>query len=65
VLDELRRADFYPRFGLGANLAIAGRLHRAAIVSGVYLHVEHYDIVTVRAGVWSDTDLAMGAIMVA
>jgi TRAP transporter 4TM/12TM fusion protein len=36
----------------------------AAMVSGVYMNIEYFDIETVRAGVWTTTDLAMGGIMV-
>jgi TRAP transporter 4TM/12TM fusion protein len=64
VLDELRKGEFYPRFGAASNYTIAAVYIAAAIVSGVYMNVEYFDIATVRAGVWSTTDLVMGAIMV-
>jgi TRAP transporter 4TM/12TM fusion protein len=64
VLDDLRRDEFYPRLGAWANYTIAAVYIVLAVVSGVYMHVEFYDIVTVRAGFWSTTDLVMGAIMV-
>ena len=64
VLDDLRRDDFYPQFGAWANYAVAAIYIALALVSGVYMHVEFYDIVTVRAGFWNTTDLVMGGIMV-
>jgi TRAP transporter 4TM/12TM fusion protein len=64
VLEDLRKGEFYPQFGAVANYTIAAVYIAAAIVSGVYMNVEYFDIVTVRAGVWSTTDLVMGGIMV-
>lgn len=65
VLEDLRKGEFYPQFGAATSYTIAAAYIAAAMVSGVYMNVEYFDIVTVRAGVWSTTDLAMGAIMVA
>jgi TRAP transporter 4TM/12TM fusion protein len=64
VLDDLRKDDFYPQFGALTNHAIAAVYVVLALMSGLYMHVEFYDIVTVRAGFWTTTDLVMGAIMV-
>jgi TRAP transporter 4TM/12TM fusion protein len=64
VLDDLRKDDFYPRLGVWANHLIATVYIGLALVSGVYMHVEFYDIVAVRAGFWNTTDFVMGAIMV-
>jgi TRAP transporter 4TM/12TM fusion protein len=64
VLDELRKDEFYPQFGALANYLIAAVYIGLAMVAGVYMHVEFYDIQTVRAGGWNTTDLVMGAIMV-
>jgi TRAP transporter 4TM/12TM fusion protein len=64
VLDELRKDDFYPQFGVLANHVIAAIYIVLALVSGLYMHVEYFDIQTVRAGFWNSTDLVMGAIMV-
>lgn len=64
VLDDLRNDVFYPRLGIWANHAIAAIYLALALASGVYMHLEFYDIVTVRAGFWSTADMVMGAIMV-
>jgi TRAP transporter 4TM/12TM fusion protein len=65
VLDDLRRNDFYPQFGVWTNHAIAAVYIVLALASGIYMHVEFYDIVAVRAGFWTTTDMVMGGIMVA
>ncbi len=64
MLDELRKDEFYPRLGVFATHAIAALYIALALVSGVYMHIEYFAIETVRAGVWTTTDLVMGAIMV-
>jgi TRAP transporter 4TM/12TM fusion protein len=64
VLDDLRKDEFYPRLGALANHAIAALYIALAVISGVYMHIEYFAIETVRAGVWTTTDLVMGAIMV-
>lgn len=63
VLDALHKDDLYPSLGAAANYAIAAIYSALAVASGVYMHVQFYDIVTVRAGFWDTTDLVMGAIM--
>jgi TRAP transporter 4TM/12TM fusion protein len=64
ILEELRKGDFYPKLSQTANYIIAAIYMAAAMVSGVYMNIEYFDIETVRAGVWTTTDLAMGGIMV-
>jgi TRAP transporter 4TM/12TM fusion protein len=64
VLDDLRKDQFYPRLGVLANHVIAAIYIALALVSGLYMHVEFFDIQTVRAGFWNATDLVMGGIMV-
>ena len=64
VLDDLRKGEFYPQLGVWTNHGIAALYIVLALVSGVYMHIEYFAIETVRAGVWTTTDLAMGAIMV-
>ncbi|HXV83781.1 MAG TPA: TRAP transporter fused permease subunit [Candidatus Binatia bacterium] len=63
VLDELRKDGLYPGLGALTNYLIAAVYIVLALASGVYMHVEFYDIQTVRAGTWNTTDLVMGAIM--
>lgn len=64
VLEELRKDEFYPRLGTLASHVIAAIYIVLAVVSGLYMRIEFYDIQTVRAGFWDTTDLFMGAIMV-
>jgi len=64
VLDELRKGTFYPQFGALTNHIIATVYIALALISGVYMHFEYFAIETVRAGVWTATDLVMGGIMV-
>ena len=64
TLDALRKNEFYPRLPAGANYAIAAACIAVSIAIAVYMHVEYFEIGTVRAGNFSATDLAMGALMV-
>jgi TRAP transporter 4TM/12TM fusion protein len=64
VLDGLRRDELYPAIGWFPNHVIGGVLIALAIVSGLYVHIEFFDIRTVRAGFWNTSDLLMGGIMV-
>jgi len=64
TLDELRKGTIYPRLPAAANIAIAAFYVAACVAVAVYMHVEYFEIGTVRAGIWSTTDLAMGALMV-
>jgi TRAP transporter 4TM/12TM fusion protein len=63
VLNELYQNEFYPGLGWIANYAIAAIYIGLALVAGIYIHVEFYDIRTVRMGFWDTSDLVMGAIM--
>lgn len=65
TLDELRKNEFYPRLPTIANYVIAAVYIAASIAVAVYMNTEYVEIGTVRAGSWSTTDLAMGALMVA
>ena len=63
VLDELRKDELFPRLGWRANHAIAAVYIALALIAGIYVQVEFFEIRTVRAGTWSTADLVMGAIM--
>jgi TRAP transporter 4TM/12TM fusion protein len=64
TLDALRNDDFYPRLPPFANHLIAAVYVVLSIAVAVYMHTEYFEIGTVRAGIWSPTDLAMGVVMV-
>ncbi len=64
TLDALRKNELYPRLPAAANNAIASIYIAVSIVVAVYMHTEYFEIGTVRAGVWSTTDLALGGLMV-
>ena len=63
TLDSLRKNDLYPRMGRTANFAVAGVYAIACIVVLVYMTLEFMEIRTVRAGIWSMTDLIVGGLM--
>jgi TRAP transporter 4TM/12TM fusion protein len=63
TLDSLRKNDFYPRLGRTANYIIAGVYLAISILVLVYMKHEFMNIRTVRAGIWSTTDLVIGGIM--
>jgi TRAP transporter 4TM/12TM fusion protein len=63
TLDGLRNNDFYPRLKSTANYIIAGVYIVVCLTVAVYMNVEFMDIRTVRAGIWSPTDLAIGGLM--
>jgi TRAP transporter 4TM/12TM fusion protein len=65
TLDALRVGALYPRLPASANYAIAAVYIALSAAVAVYMHTEYFEIGTVRAGVWSTADLAMGVIMVA
>lgn len=65
TLDALRKDELYPRLPMAANVAIAAVYVGLCIAVAVYMHVEYFEIGTVRAGVWSAADITMGVIMVA
>ena len=64
TLDELRSGG--PYAGLPPILNhLLGVLYIAVSAAvAVYMHTEYFEIGTVRAGFWSTTDIAMGAVMV-
>jgi len=64
TLDGLRRNDLYPRLGLTLNYIIGGVYIALCIVSLFYIGIEFEEIGTVRAGIWSTTDLVVGGLMV-
>jgi TRAP transporter 4TM/12TM fusion protein len=64
TLDELHKNELYPRLPAIANYVIATVYVVISIAVAVYMFVEYEDIGTVRAGIWSKTDLTMGALMV-
>jgi TRAP transporter 4TM/12TM fusion protein len=63
TLDELRKNSLYPSLPVAANYVIASLYIAVAISVGVYMHVEYELIGTVRAGMWSTSDLTMGGLM--
>ena len=65
TLDALRKNELYPRLPTAVNYVIAAVYIVVSIVVAAYMHVEYFDIGTVRAGVWSTMDLTLGGLMVA
>lgn len=63
TLDGLRNNNLYPRLGVTANYVIAGVYIVVCLTVAVYMNLEFMDIRTVRAGIWSPTDLAIGGLM--
>lgn len=63
TLDSVRSYALYPRLGPAANLAIAGVYIAVCVFVAVYLNVEYEAIGTVRAGIYSRTDLLVGGLM--
>ena len=63
TLEALRKNEFYPSLPAVANYVIAAIYIVISITVAVYMCVEYEAIGTVRAGVWSNTDLTMGALM--
>lgn len=63
TLDELRKAEFYPRLPAAVAYPLAALYVAASVAAAVYLFLEYEAIGTVRAGVWSRTDLAVGGLM--
>ncbi|MBI3113681.1 MAG: TRAP transporter large permease subunit [Rhodospirillales bacterium] len=62
-LDAVRKNEFYPQLPPVANYLIAALYIGLSIAVAVYIHVEYEAIGTVRAGIYSTADLAMGAVM--
>ncbi|NWF94250.1 MAG: TRAP transporter permease [Syntrophaceae bacterium] len=65
TLDALRNNNFYPRLSLRANYILAGIYIVVCLVVILYLKQEFMNIRTVRAGIWSPTDLVIGGLMFA
>ncbi len=63
TLDELRRNELYPRLGPALNWVIAAVYIALVLVVAVYTTVEYEAIGTVRAGIFSRTDLLIGGLM--
>jgi len=63
TLEALRKNEFYPRLPALANYVIATVYVIVSIAVAVYMLVEYEEIGTVRAGIWNNTDLTMGALM--
>jgi TRAP transporter 4TM/12TM fusion protein len=64
TLNALRNDDFYPSLPPLANHFIAAVYVALSIAVAAYMHTEYFEIGTVRAGIWSTTDLTMGVVMV-
>jgi len=64
TLDALRRDDLYPRLGSTLNYVILSLYFALCTVAILYIGIEFEEIGTVRAGVWSTTDLVIGGLMV-
>jgi len=65
TLDALRTDTLYPRLGPVPNYVIASVYVAACLVAAVYLTVEFEAIGTVRAGIFSLTDLLIGSLVFA
>jgi TRAP transporter 4TM/12TM fusion protein len=63
TLDEVQRGEFYPRLPAAAGYALAATYVAISVAVALYMFVEYEQIGTVRAGIWSATDLTMGALM--
>ncbi len=63
TLESLRSNDFYPRLGRIGNYGLAAVYAAACIFILVYIRLEFMEIRTVRAGMWSTSDLVVGGIM--
>lgn len=62
-LGELRIKSLYPRLGVPVNYLLAAVFILACLSVVLYLNREFMEIRTVRAGIWSTTDLAFGGLM--
>src|SRR5687768_2937644 len=65
TLEALRSGRLYAWLPPIADYAVAVLYIALSAVVAVYMHTEYFEIGTVRAGVWSASDLTMGVIMVA
>jgi TRAP transporter 4TM/12TM fusion protein len=65
TLDALRKNELYPRLPAIVRYGLAALYIVVSVAVAIYMNVEYFEIGTVRAGVWSGTDIAMGVAMVA
>jgi TRAP transporter 4TM/12TM fusion protein len=63
VLNALRENDLYPRLPPVARTAAGAIQIALALAVGYYMHTEHYELGTSRAGDWNSADLFMGGLM--
>jgi TRAP transporter 4TM/12TM fusion protein len=63
TLDELRKGQLYPQLPVFASALIGAVYVAASFAVAAYMFVEYEAIGTVRAGVWSATDITMGTVM--
>ena len=64
TLDELRKGELYPQLPPAASVLVGVVYVVVSAAVSVYMFVEYEDIGTVRAGIWSATDITMGTLMV-
>jgi TRAP transporter 4TM/12TM fusion protein len=63
TLDDVRKGDLYPRLPPIVNYLLAAVYIVISLAVAVYMFVEYEEIGTVRAGMWSASDLTMGSLM--
>ena len=63
VLNSLRENDLYPSLPPVASYAAGAIQIVLALAVGAYMHAEHYELGTSRAGDWNSADLLMGGLM--
>jgi TRAP transporter 4TM/12TM fusion protein len=63
VLNALRQNDLYPRLPPVAGTAAGAIQIVLALAVAYYMHTEHYELGTSRAGDWNSADLLMGGLM--
>ena len=63
TLDDVRKEDLYPRLPPIVNYLIAAVYIVISLAVALYMFIEYEEIGTVRAGMWSTSDLTMGSLM--
>jgi TRAP transporter 4TM/12TM fusion protein len=63
VLNALRGNDLYPGLPPAARIAVGAIQIVLALAVACYMHAEHYELGTSRAGDWNSADLLMGGLM--
>jgi TRAP transporter 4TM/12TM fusion protein len=63
TLEEVRQGTFYPRLPVAAGCALAALYVIFCVACAIYMFAEYEQIGTVRAGMWSTADMAMGGLM--